>query len=176
MLSSAVPSVQPLIIGSPLPLLLLALLVLLVLLELVPELLELLLDAAPPIPPAPPAPPIPPAPPVSPLLLDDELATLEAPDELEALVVVPGFSSTSPHAMNVVLVNVAQSNTNACFFIVVVVSRNAATNQVVNARARVTRKGSVATRAYHRLSQVHVRDETLFASRWCMSGASESAS
>ena len=89
--------------------------------------LELLLDEPiPPIPPAPPIPPppiplppIPPVPPVSPLL-DDELEALDELDELEPLVIVPGFSSTSPHARNAVLVRVAPSHTNICLFIVIV--------------------------------------------------------
>lgn len=74
-------------------------------------LLELLDDAIPPAPPAPPAPP-------SPLLLDAELDELPDPELLLLLVVVLGFSSTSPQAIKMDPESATQIHPNACFFIV----------------------------------------------------------
>lgn len=60
-------------------------------------------------------PPVPPAP-ASPLL-DEELEEVE---ELDPLLVVPGFSSSSPHPTIATLASAAQSKTNARLFILVV--------------------------------------------------------
>jgi hypothetical protein len=85
-----------------------------------------------------------PAPPPTslPLLLVDEDVAL---DELLPELVVPGFSSMSPHATTTRLESVAATNTKATLFIIISLI-DAWTNQAVKARVC---KGSVAAREYH---------------------------
>lgn len=133
---------------------------LLELLELLELLLLELLEEAPP--PAPPAPPMPP----SPLLLDPELDELPDPELLLLLVVVLGFSSTSPQAMKMPPESATQINPHAFFFIVSVSSmlRQTEPRQLGLAKKALCRKRIIRVR-WRMFGTCSAAFQSCFASR-----------